>query len=54
MKRYTRNIIYFTGSKEAHRRTIFEEDGRFYVKWYGQMVEVEQGRFGSWRTKEAY
>ena len=54
MKRLTRELIYFRGSMETHRRTVFEEDGRYWVKWYGQMVEVEQGRFGVWRTKEAY
>lgn len=54
MKRVTRELIYFRGSKETHRRTVFEEDGKYYVKWYGQMVEVVKGQFQVWRTKEEY
>lgn len=50
MQRVTRDRIYFCEVCETHRRTIFEEDGRFYVKWHGGFVEVENSK-GYWRTK---
>ena len=47
--------IYLTGSMAWDRRNVYEQDGKFYIKWYGQIVEVER-RVGAdhYRTVEAY
>lgn len=51
MKRVTRDRVYFCSVQETHRRTIFTEDGKFFVKWQGGFVEVNNKR-GYWRTNE--
>lgn len=46
MKRVERDIIRFCDGRR--RRTIFEEDGKFYAKFHGGMVEVKKDKLGVW------
>ena len=48
MKRYYRDIIRFKCG-ENHRRTIFAEGDKFFVKWLGGMVEVMQDVNKVWK-----
>lgn len=55
MKRYMSDVeVYFMGSMRHIRKTIYKENGLYYVKWYGNNVQVVQTRFGTWKTVEAY
>jgi hypothetical protein len=55
--------IYFTGSQTTINRVIYNDGKTFYIKWYGNFIEVEN-RNGieaalarvtdGWRTKEEY
>ena len=51
MKRFTRDIIRFTDGYRA-RRTVFEENGRFFAKRFGGLVEIDKDVFGVWREKK--
>ena len=51
---YGREEIYFTGSKELHWRNLYGKNGKFYVQWYGEMIEVTPGRLNIWKTVEPY
>ena len=51
MKRFTRDIIRFCDGYRA-RRTVFEEQGKFYAKRFGGMVEIIKDDFGVWREKK--
>ena len=53
MKNYGRYKINFTGSKTTIERTVYEKDDKYFVKWYGEYIEVTRNSFG-WKTVEAY
>lgn len=53
MKRYTRDYVYFTGTRRTFERTIYTMDNKYFCKWGGNLVEIEKGQFG-WITVGAY
>ena len=54
MKNHGRYRIYMTGSKCYIDRSVYEDkDGKCYIKWYGQMVEVKHSTCG-YVTVESY
>lgn len=60
MEKLTTQRIYFWGSGEYHERLVFERnDGTFWCRWYGQLVQVEnryndKWSSSGWRTIESY
>lgn len=54
MKNHFQNIVYLKGSGTSVKRSVYEdENGKFFVKYYGELIEVE--RHGTdFRTVEAY
>jgi len=45
--------IWLTGSRKTVRRCVWERNGKTYIKWYGDMVEVKRGAH-SYYTVEEY
>ena len=46
--------IWLWGSRKTITRSVYEaQDGRCYIVWYGQMIEVKHGWIG-YTTIEAY
>ena len=54
MKNIGRYEIYLTGSRKWIMRSVLEEEGRHFVKWYGQKIEVVRGEANYYRTVEKY
>ena len=55
MKEYKcQETIYMTGSKTHVHRNIYEQDGLYYITWYGNKIQVEHTDFGTWQTVEQY
>lgn len=52
MYRITRDIIRFTNG-ELHRRTIFKDNDKYFVKWNDGMVEVIKNDHGVWNEKKS-
>lgn len=53
LKKYsTPRHIWFRGSRRFYERTIYTDGFRFYVKWFGNLIEVSEGEAGSnhWHT----
>lgn len=51
--------VYLRGSKKTIRRTVYRsvEDGRYYIVWYGNYIEVEAAYVNvqhGWVTREEY
>lgn len=46
--------IFMTGSHTHVTRNIYEQNGKFYIVWYGEYIEVEHTKFGTWQTVEEY
>ena len=38
--------IWMKGSRRTERRNVYEKDGRFFVKWYGELIEVNRDSSG--------
>lgn len=52
---YGRDIIYLKGSRMSVWRNVYGIDGKFYIKLYGEMVEVRRSTSGcGWATVEAF
>lgn len=45
--------IYLTGSRKTIQRVVYKKDGLFYIKWYGEYIEVKKGTAGYY-TVEPY
>lgn len=45
--------IWLSGSREYIRRTVYERDGKFYILFYDQEIEVKR-RSTDYATVEAY
>ena len=55
MKSCGRYSIYLTGSQSYTQRVVYEaENGKFYIKWYGNVIEVYRGVCGGYATVEKY
>lgn len=46
--------VYFTGSRESHSRIVFRKNGKCYVRWYGNFIEVIRGAGSEYKTVENY
>lgn len=46
LKSVSRESVYFTGSRRHYVRTVYAENDKFFVKWYGEFIEVKKTRFG--------
>lgn len=53
MKNLGQYKIWLTGSEKFVQRSVYEKDGKHYIKWYGQMIEVVRGTY-DYTTVEAY
>ena len=56
MKNHGQHEIYLTGSKRRIKRSVYEKDGKFFIKWYGEYIEVERSGYGGtfYKTVESY
>lgn len=45
--------IYFTGSEKTYKRVIYTDGEHYYVKWYGDLIEVEDS-YPRWKTVKDY
>ena len=46
--------VYFIGSRITVNRVIFTDNQKFYVRWYGNLIEVKRGTGGYFQTVETY
>lgn len=53
MRKFKTDRVWLTGSRREIERVIYQDGERFFVKWYGNMIQVEQGRSGFY-TVEMY
>lgn len=56
-KHMTGAWIFLTGSKKRVNRTIYTENGKYFMKWYGEFIEVFNvypNLTMGWITVEAY
>ena len=49
-----RDMVWLTGSRRTIWRNVYEQDGRFFVKWYGALIEVKRGDSNGFVTVEKY
>ena len=40
MKAFYRDSVWFKGSRKHIKRTIYKDNGKYFVKWYGEYIEV--------------
>lgn len=45
--------VRLTGSKKNIKRTVYTDGNRFFIKWYGNMIEVRR-ETNDFYTVEAY
>lgn len=43
MKRIGMMSIYLTGSRKTIERVVVSDGEKFFITWYGQLIEVKQG-----------
>lgn len=46
MKSLGKNPVWLTGSRKTVRRTVRTDGAKFYITWYGQVVEVKDSGNG--------
>ena len=44
--------IWLTGSKKRVQRVVYKIGGQFFVKWYGNMIEVKRGTHSFYSIEE--
>ena len=55
MENLCTDYVWFRGSREEHQRAIRKDsDGKYYVIWYGSLVEVVRKDHYGYKTVEAY
>ena len=54
MTRVGTHKIYLTGSRKFIERCVVTDGTKYFIKWYGNMIEVKLGFSGYFRTVEAY
>lgn len=59
MEKYTYGRVTLTGSQKRVDRVIYTDGSKYYIKWYGTMIEVNNvygiGKVtAGWRTVEQY
>lgn len=54
MKKTDRTVaVWMTGSRVKIRRVLYTDGSKYFVKWYGNLVEVKQID-DKWISVEAY
>ena len=56
-KKYsTPRWVWFRGSRKHYERAIYTDGFRFYVKWFGNYIQVAEDEAGSnhWHTVGKY
>lgn len=53
MKNYGEDRIYLCGSRRTICRNVYELNGKYYIRFSGQLVEVRKA-YGYYRTVDAY
>lgn len=52
---FDRDKVFLKGSREYIERTIYiDREGRLWIEFYEQIIEVTRGNFGVFATVEAY
>lgn len=46
--------VYLTGSNKTVKRVVLKDNDKYFIKWYGQLIEVVRGFSGYFRSLEAY
>lgn len=47
--------VYFIGSRQLVMRTVYTENNKYYVRWFGNFIEVERNpRDGNFKTIGTY
>lgn len=55
MKRIGNESIWFTGKRKAITRVLYQDhDGKHYVKWHNQLIEVAPDYTGYYATVETH
>lgn len=54
MKNIGKYEIYLTGSRKWTTRSVLQDGDKFFVKWYGAIVEVVRGTANYYKTVEKY
>ena len=51
-------LVYLTGSKKTIKRTVWKDGDKYYIKWYGEKIQVYHPDgfmvTSGWRTLEEY
>lgn len=53
MNKLDNDYVWLIGSRKRITRSIYTDGCKFYVKWYGQYIEVRKGTCG-YVTVEQY
>ena len=53
MKNMGKYSIYLTGSRKTIQRSVYEENGKYFIKFYGQYIEVVRN-WSDYCTVEKY
>lgn len=46
--------IWLTGSKKTIKRMVYEDNGKLFIKFYGQLIEVKRSDSGKYYTVKEY
>lgn len=46
--------VYLIGSRRTVKRVVLDNNGKYFIKWYGQLIEVVRGFSGYFRSVEEY
>ena len=47
------DFIWLTGSRKTIKRMVYKDNDKFYIKWYGNPIEVIKANMG-YTTVESY
>ena len=52
MTKYGINKIWLTGSRTTISRCVYEDNGKYFVKWYGKFIEVGRGTYNFYTIEQ--
>lgn len=47
-------MIWLTGSRKTIKRAVYQDGTRYFIKWYGQIIEVARNASGAFYSVEEY
>lgn len=56
-KHYSGAVVAMRGTGKEIIRTVYTDGSKYYVKWYGEFIEVENkfpGVTAGWKTVDLY